>query len=76
MAGSLLLITCQGVSHFRTSRRPRVADMKSEASVSILLESDGEQASDILPGNIREPGIPSLLDRLHVQAPLKSELML
>ena len=51
----------------------------SNASVSILSESEGEQAIDIriLLGNKGcEPAIPSLLDRLHVQALLKSELTL
>ena len=52
--------------------RPHEADMESEASVSIISESDGKQASDILPGNKdSEPAIPSLLDCL--RAPQKSE---
>ena len=35
-----------------TSTRPaRVTDMESEASVSILSESNSEQASDLLPGS-------------------------
>ena len=63
-------------SHLGTSTRPHVANMELEASVSMLSESDGEQASDVqgLPGNkASEPAIPSLLD--HLQAPRKSELM-
>ena len=73
---SLLLIIRQGVSHLGTSMRPHVAQMVSEASVSIFSESDGEQAN-ALPGDKgSEPPIPLLLDRLHVRAPLMSELTL
>ena len=36
--------------HLGTSTR-RVADTEFEASVSIFSESDGEHASDVLPGS-------------------------
>ena len=50
-----------------TSMRPRVINMESEANVSMLSKSDGEQASDVqvLPGNkASRPAIPSMLDPL------------
>ena len=60
--------------HLGTSTRPHVANMESEASVSIFSESDGEQVIDILPGNKDSySSIPSLLDS--VQAPQKSKLL-
>ena len=78
MAGLLLLIIHQAVSHLHTSMIPRVAQMESEASASIFLESDGEQANILhVPGTKgSKPSIPLLLDRLHVRALLKSELTL
>ena len=79
MVGSLLLIihgVCFGVSHLGTSMRLSVAQMESEASVSIFSESDDEQANKV-PGNkVSVPSIPLLPDRLRVRATLKSELML
>ena len=79
-AGSLLLIHVKWVSHLGTITKPYVADMDTVqkwslklAIISIFSKNNGEQASDILPGNKgSEPAIPSLRDRL--QASQKSQL--
>ena len=55
--------------HLGTSTRPSAANMEPEASVSIFLESDGEQVSDILPGNKdSKPAIPLLLDHVYTSS--------
>ena len=49
--------------------------MEFEASFSIFSESDGEQASDILPESKESKlAIPLLLDHLHLRTLQKSEL--
>ena len=73
MAGSLLLIIRPGSKSLGYQYEAMCHQYESEASVSILSESDSKRVTYCLGSKGSKPAIPSLLDRL--QAPQKSELM-